>query len=137
MKKTTLILLLGATFIAFLAACSTPSYFGKTYSPTQNVDVYLDKSDIKKTYSTMGSTKIAQGFSSMEAAQQKVIEMGKAKGADGVIMTLTEEIVTTQKTGTGIVTKTKKQNVIGTTNSQTRDIKEAKIIATFIKYDQQ
>ncbi|MBL4679079.1 MAG: hypothetical protein JKY70_23235 [Mucilaginibacter sp.] len=137
MKKTTLFMVLGVMFTAFLAACSTPSYFGKTYAPTQNVDVYLDKGDVKKAYSTMGSTNVAKGFSSLEAAQQKVIEMGKAKGADGVIMTLTEDVVSTQQTGTGIVNKTKKQNVIGTSTSSTTDIKQKKIVATFIKYDQQ
>lgn len=44
----TLINLLAILFIAILAACSKPSYFGKTYSPTQNVDIYLDKTDVKK-----------------------------------------------------------------------------------------
>ena len=121
--------------MGLLAACSTPSYFGKTYTPTQNVDVYLNKADVKKNYSTMGSTKVAKGFSSLESAQQKVIELGKAKGADGVIMELTEDIVSTQQTGTAVVTKTKKKNVIGTTNSSTMDIKEKNITATFIKYE--
>jgi len=135
MKKATSIFIIAHLFMGLLAACSTPSYFGKTYSATQNVDVYLDKADVKKTYTTMGSTKISKGFSSMETAQQKVIELGKAKGADGVIMNVTEEVVSTQQTGTGIVSKTKKQNVIGTTNSSTMDIKEKKITATFIKYE--
>ncbi len=34
-------------------------------------------------------------FSSMEVVQQKVLEMGKAKGADGVIIKLTEELLST------------------------------------------
>lgn len=137
MKKTTSNYLLGIMFLALalLAACSTPSYFGNTYSPTQQVDVYFDKTDVKKTYVTMGSTSIPKGFSSMEAVQQKVIELGKAKGADGVIMTLTEEVVSTQQSGSGVVSKTKKQKVTGTTNSTTTDIKQKKIEATFIKYE--
>ena len=135
MKKATTISLITFLVMGLLAACSTPSYFGKTYTPTQNVDVYLNKADVKKNYSTMGSTKVAKGFSSLESAQLKVIELGKAKGADGVIMELTEDIVSTQQTGTAVVTKTKKKNVIGTTNSSTMDIKEKKITATFIKYE--
>ncbi len=133
MKKS--IKLLVILFFALLAACSTPSYFGKTYSPTQNVDVYLDKADVKKTFITMGSTNLAKGFSSLDAMQTKVVELGKAKGADGVIMTLTEEVISTQQTGTGVISKTKKQKVIGTTSSSTTDIKEKKIVATFIKYE--
>lgn len=135
MKKKTSINLLMILFITLLAACSTPSYFGKSYSPTQNVDVYLDKVDVKKTYITMGSTNLAKGFSSLDVMQQKVIELGKAKGADGVIMTLTEDVISTQQTGTAVISKTKKQKVIGTTSSSTTDIKEKKIVATFIKYE--
>ncbi len=136
MKKTTFIQLLGGLFIALLAACSTPSYFGKSYTPTQNVDVYLDKADVKKTYTTMGSTNMAKGFSSLEAVQRKVIEMGKAKGADGVIMTLTEDVVSTQQSGSAVASKTKKDKVVATSSSSTMDIKEKKIVATFIKYNQ-
>lgn len=131
----TLINLLAILFIAILAACSKPSYFGKTYAPTQNVDIYLDKTDVKKNYITMGTTNLAKGFSSMGAMQQKVIELGKANGADGVIMTLTEEVVATQQNGTAIVSKTKKQKVIATNSSSTMDIKEKNIVAAFIKYE--
>lgn len=127
--------LLFILIIALLAACSKPSYFGKTYSPTQNVDIYLDKADVKNTYITMGTTNLAKGFSSMDAMQQKVITLGKANGADGVIMTLTEDVVSTQQNGTGVVSKTKKQKVIATNSSSTMDIKEKKIAATFIKYE--
>ena len=130
-----LIHLLVIVFIALLGACSKPSYFGKTYSPTQNIDIYLDKTDIKKNYITMGSANLAKGFSSMDAMQQKVIALGKANGADGVIMTLTEDVVSTQQNGTGVVSKTKKQKIIATNSSSTMDIKEKKIAATFIKYE--
>ncbi|MCC8407801.1 DUF1471 domain-containing protein [Mucilaginibacter sp. UR6-1] len=135
MKKTTTIFLVTFLVMGLLAACSTPSYFGKTYSPTQNVDVYLDKADVKKPFTTMGTTKVGKGFSSLESAQQKVIELGKAKGADGVIMSLTEEVISTQQTGTGVVTQNKKKNVTGTSSSTTMDVKSKKITATFIKYE--
>ncbi|OOQ58412.1 DUF1471 domain-containing protein [Mucilaginibacter pedocola] len=135
MKKVTVFSLISFLVMGLLAACSTPSYFGKTYSPTNNVDVYLAKGDVKKNYTTMGTTKVGKGFSSLESAQQKVIELGKAKGADGVIMELTEEVVSTQQTGTGVVTQSKRKNVIGTSSSSTMDIKQKKITATFIKYE--
>ena len=135
MKKATVFSLITFLVMGLLAACSTPSYFGKTYSPTSNVDVYLAKEDIKKSYVTMGSTKVGKGFSSLESAQQKVIELGKAKGADGVIMELNEEVVSTQQTGTGLVSQTKKKNVVGINSSTTMDIKTKKITATFIKYE--
>lgn len=135
MKKVTTCSLVTLLVIGLLAACSSPKYFGKTYSPTSNVDVYLAKEDVKKNYTTMGTTDIGKGFGSLETAQQKVIALGKAKGADGVIMNLTEEVVSTSQTGTGVVTQSKKKNVIGTSSSSTMDIKQKKIMATFIKYE--
>lgn len=135
MKKATTILLITFLVMGLFAACSSPKYFGKTYSPTSNVDVYLAKEDVKKNFTTMGTTDIGKGFGSLESAQQKVIELGKAKGADGVIMVLTEEVVTTSQTGTGVVNQTKKKNVIGTSSSTSTDIKQKKIMATFIKYE--
>lgn len=134
MKKTTLIRLSGILFIALLSACSTPSYFGKTYSATQHVDVYLDVADVKKTYTTMGTSTYDQDLSSIEAMQHKIIEMGKAKGADGVVMKLTEEVALTQQSGVGTVNKNTK-NKIATSSSTTRDIKKKKITATFIKFN--
>jgi len=133
MKNSVLIQLLGVFFIALAIACA-PSYFGKTYPATQNVDVYLSDVDVKKEHTTMGTTTIDKGFSSMQVVQQKVIEMGKAQGADGVIMKLSEEVVSTQKSGTGVVNKKTKKDVISTSSS-TMDIKKKKIDATFIKYN--
>lgn len=135
MKKATTIYLITFLVMGLLAACSSPKYFGKTYAPTQNVDVYLDKADVKKNHTTIGTTSVGKGFGSIEAAQQKVIELGRAKGADGVIISLTEEVVSTQQTGSGFVNKTNKKNVTSTNSSNTTDIKTKKITATFIKYE--
>jgi len=135
MKKTTTFALLIFLIAGSLSACTSPKYFGKTYSPTSDVDVYLAREDVKKNFTTMGTTDIGKGFGSLESAQQKVIELGKAKGADGVIMVLTEEVVSTSQTGTGVVTRSKKKNVIGTSSSSSTDVKQKKIMATFIKYE--
>jgi hypothetical protein len=134
MKKATSLMLFTIFLTALFTACA-PKYFGKTYAPTQNVDVYLDRADVKKGFTTMGTTSVGKGFSSLESAQQKVIELGKAKGADGVIMTLTEEVISTSQSGTTVVNRSKKKNVIGTSASSTTDVKEKKITATFIKYE--
>lgn len=125
-----MIQVLGPFFIALISACA-PSYFGNTYPATQNVDVYLDAADVKKEHKTIGTAKFDKGLRSLEALQQKAIEMGKAKGADGVIMELTEEVTATQQAGTGIVNK--KSKVISTSGTSV-NIKKKKIVATFIKY---
>lgn len=134
MKKVTDINLLALLLITFLSACSGPAYLGKAYPATQNVDVYMDPADIKKPYTTMGTTEVDQDLRSLEATQQKVIELGKAKGADGVITKLTEEDLAVQQTGSGVVNKKSKKNTYSS-SSTTTTIKKKKISATFIKYD--
>ncbi len=129
MKNSKLIQLTGMLYIAILSACA-PSYFGKSYSQTHSVDVYLDAADIKQPHITIGNSTFDKGNKS----QQKIIDMGKANGADGVIMKVTEEVASTQRTGTGVITKRTKNDIF-TSSSSTMDLKAEKIKATFIKYE--
>lgn len=126
-----LIKLFGTVFMAMLAACA-PSYFGKTYPVTQNVDFYLDAADVKKEYTTIGTTIYNQGLKSLDGMQRKVIEMGKANGADGVIMEMSEKVTATQQNGVGVVNK---KNKTYNSSATTVNIKKKQITATFIKYN--
>ncbi|MET0242022.1 MAG: hypothetical protein ABW174_01080 [Flavitalea sp.] len=133
MKAATEIIYVALLAIALLTACAKPSYFGKTYPATENVDVYFDASDVKKPYTTMGTMEIDQDLRSIEATQRKVIEIGKAKGADAVITRLEEETAVIQQSGGGIVNKKSKVNTYSS-SATTTNIKKKKIIASFIKY---
>ncbi|SHE48070.1 hypothetical protein [Pedobacter caeni] len=132
MRKLPFIKSAGILMIALASACATP-YFGKTFTPTQNVDMYLDAADVKKTYEVMGTSDVDQGFSSLNALQQKVIELGKTKGADGVIMKLTEEVTGSTKNDFGTTDKGKQNNTYSS-SSITTNTKVKKVQATFIKY---
>ncbi len=133
MRNSPLIQFVGVLCIA-LSSCAAPSYFGKTYVATQNVDVYLDPADVKKAHTTIGTSTYDQDFQSVGAMQQKLVEIGKTKGADGVIMKLSEEVAFTQQSGNvNVNKKTKKDNI--STSSTTVDVMKKKITATFIKYD--
>lgn len=134
MKKVTEIHIMALLIIALLSACSGPSYLGKTYPPTQEVDLYFEAEDITKPYTTMGTVEVEQNLRSIAATQQKVIELGKAKGADGVIAKLTEEEAAIQQSGSGIVNKKTKVNTYSSSSTTTRVMKK-KITATFIKYN--
>lgn len=120
-------------FALSAATSCAPSYFGKTYAPTQNVDVYFDAADIKRAHEIMGTTDVGQGFNSLNAVQQKVIELGKAQGADGVVMKLTEEVTGSQKSDFGNMKNGSKNNTY-TGGSITTNIKTKKVQATFVKY---
>ena len=134
MKNSALIFLIGVLCIALITSCAKPAYLGKSYAPTQHVDVYLDRADVRRSYTSMGTSTLDQDFRSLDGMQQKLIETGQAKGADGVIMNLSEEVALTQQNGTGRVNKNNKDNSVSTTRT-TVDIKKKKITATFIKYD--
>ena len=130
MKNSALIFLIGVLCIALVTSCNKPSYLGKTYSATQQVDIYMDANDVKGRYTTMGTSTYDQDFRSLDAMQEKVVEMGRAKGADGVIMQLGEEVALTQQSGSGTVNKNSKNNKNNTvtTSGTTVNIKKKKIL---------
>ncbi|MBK1897014.1 hypothetical protein [Chryseobacterium paridis] len=132
MRKSLFIQSIGILALSVATSC-TPSYFGKTYAATQNVDVYFDAKDVKREHETMGTTEIDQGFSSIDAMQQKAIELGKSRGADGVIMKLTEEVTGSSKSDFGNVKNGSKNNTYSG-GSITTNMKVKKVQATFIKY---
>jgi len=134
MKKTILILFVATLFFTTTHA---QKYFGKSYPATKMVDEYFDSSDIKKSYTVMGKAELLQGFRSLEKAQQKIIELAKQKGADGVIFSLEEENYGTSSSGGVTVNGKKKEKITGSSNTTTTDMKRKKIKATFVKYDKE
>lgn len=83
----------------------------------------------------MGKTELAQGFRSLEKSQQKIIDLAKKKGADGVIFSIEEEVYGTASSSGGSVNDKKKNKTIVSSSSTTTDLKQKKILATFIKYN--
>lgn len=131
MKKLIFILLFG---VLFFNTTHAQKYFGKSYAPTQNVDEYFDISDVEKEYTVMGKTELVQGFRSLEKSQQKIVSLAKKKGADGVIFSIEEEVYGTSNSSGGSVNEKKKKKTTVSSTSNTIDLKEKKIKATFIKY---
>ncbi|WP_300670497.1 hypothetical protein [Soonwooa sp.] len=133
-QKTFIAALAMSLFLATANKANAQAYLGKSYTPTEKVDMYLNSEDVKKPYEVMGTSSVNQGFKSLEKTQKKVIELGKTKGADGVIMKLTEEVTGTQQSDFGNVNAGKKNNSTFSGSSSTTNIKVKKIEATYIKY---
>jgi hypothetical protein len=97
--------------VLFLFSCATKiSYLGNVSSPTQNVDVFVDRSAIKKTYTIVGKGYVEQwGYTrtSLNKIQAKAIAQAKSKGADAVLF---EDYYVSQE-GTGIRTTTTTDSV--------------------------
>ncbi|MCE7054262.1 hypothetical protein LZF95_06210 [Algoriphagus sp. AGSA1] len=131
MKKSILLLVLG---ILVLNTANAQKYFGKSYEPTQHIDEYFDSADVKESYTVMGKTELLQGFRSLERSQEKINDLAKKKGADGVIFSIVEEIYGTSTSSGGSVKEKKKNKTTASSSSATVDLTQKKILATFIKY---
>lgn len=131
MKKVMLIAFLGVFFFNMSYA---QKYFGKTYTATQNVDEFYDLDDVEKEYTVMGKTELGKGFRSLEKTQQKIIDLAKEKGADGVVFSIEDEVYGTSSSSGGSVSEKKKNKTTVFSSSNTTDLKQKKISATFIKY---
>jgi hypothetical protein len=132
MKKLVLIQLL-----VFLICNSSYSqkYFGKSYTQTQSVHEYFDELDVKKSYTVMGTAELDQGFRSLEKCQQKLVDLAKKKGADGIIFVLEEEVYGSSTSGGATVNEKKNNKTRATTSSATVDLKKKTIKAKLIKYE--
>jgi hypothetical protein len=76
--------------IAFYSCGSRLNYLGSSYTPSKNVDVYVDASAIKHPYTIIGKGYMEYGAgiyskSRIEKMQKKAIEKAKAKGADAIL----------------------------------------------------
>lgn len=71
-----------------LSSCFAPAlnYLGSSYTPTKDVDVYVDISAIKKPYTVMGKSYFdMRGLITLEQVQQAAIKKAKQKGADAIL----------------------------------------------------
>lgn len=81
-------LLSGVTvFALFLCSCSTISYVGDRYQPTDRIDVYYAERDVKSEYKVIGHlSELVGGINGEEQAKQNIIAKCREVGADGVII---------------------------------------------------
>lgn len=97
-----------------LCSCVTTKYIGKSYAPTNHVELYMVWEDVLGDYEVMGFADATPNtFSSIEAAQKKIEAMALKKGADAIVFDEIEEeylnptletIETTEKDVHGVYT---------------------------------
>ena len=80
--------LLLSILFSFLASCTHINYIGKTYNPTENIDVYFSPTETEKEYEIMGhAISAGQIFVSVDDLRQKLLEEARVNGADAIIIT--------------------------------------------------
>jgi len=121
---------------ALISGCAKTSYLGKTYSPTVNVDLFMEESGLTRPYEVMGQISFAgESLVSTDKLQEKMLEEAKARGADAVLIEGYEEIYTDSSTSANASTSTDKQgNQHFHGNSYTSQSKRKILKAKFLKY---
>jgi hypothetical protein len=119
-----------------MAGCTTTDYLGKTYPPTQHVDVFFSSQDVKRPYEVMGEIRAeADDIVSYDAMQQKLVQEAMQKGADAILiekLDMTETGYTTveNRSGEGHRRRESSSTAISTTNLE----EDRLITAKFLKY---
>lgn len=64
------------------------NYLGSSYTPTKQIDVYVDPAAIKRSYTVIGKGYMDYGYhlrQRIDKMQEKAIAKAKAKGADAIL----------------------------------------------------
>jgi hypothetical protein len=122
--------------IGLLFSCSNSiSYFGRSYSPTETVDIYFREGDVKEQNEVMGKITVeVSAKKSSDKVQNQMMKQAKAKGADAIVFDeiSTTMIGTTSKNAGGGVSG--KRGFLGLSGSKTKYDKGQEIKCTVLKY---
>jgi hypothetical protein len=126
-------------FIVFLASCTTTDYFGKTYPPTQRVDLFFNPQEIRRSYEVMGEIRAqSDELVSLQTVQQHLMKEAMQKGADAILV---EHVGTTQTGFTTVENKTKDKKKSGKSSSTTVATTQIEtnriVVAKLLKYRRQ
>jgi hypothetical protein len=121
---------------ALMVGCTTTDYLGKTYPPTQHVDVFFSSQDVKRAYEVMGEIRAeADDIVSYESMQNKLVQEAMQKGADAILI---EKLDMTETGSTTVENKTREQHNRRTSSSTaiaTTHIEEDRLITgRLLKY---
>ncbi|MFA6290419.1 MAG: hypothetical protein WC637_01485 [Victivallales bacterium] len=92
--KTAILLPAIILTLTYVQGCVSVSYKGKSYAPTENVEVVKKQKEIPAGFELMGkavATAPAEEGSRQEM-EQKIIKKAKSEGADAVMIMLYEQV---------------------------------------------
>lgn len=83
-----MIRLYSVILITFCSCSSHLNYLGSSYTPTQKVDVFVDASAIKRSFTVIGKSSVEifrSTAANFERMQERAIEKAKEKGANAIL----------------------------------------------------
>ena len=131
-------LLLPAALAALLlSACAHVDYVGRSYPPTQKVDLFFDEREVEASYDVMGQVIArANDLVSAEKLQAKIMQKAQDRGADAVVITGMDRYKTGESTTYNESTKERRRGTVTEGSSTTSSQNEKQIRAIFLKYRQ-
>ncbi len=87
-KKTFKLVFSLAVLFSGLFACSHVNYVGRSFEPSENVDIFYSEKEIAQEYSVIGhAISAGQIFVSVDKLQTNMIKKAKTNGADAILIT--------------------------------------------------
>jgi hypothetical protein len=128
-------------FLILFSSCgSRLNYLGSSYAPSKQVDVFVDASAIKKSYTIIGKGYMEYGVgisskSRIEKMQDKAIQKARSKGADAILF----QDYYFKENGTSIQTVTKTDSVgkslVSLQTESINPVISSRTEILFLKYD--
>jgi ABC-type branched-subunit amino acid transport system substrate-binding protein len=118
------------------ASCSNKIiYYGRTYAPTDSVEIYFREGDITEPNEIMGkATYEVTAKRNSDKVQSKIVDRMKAKGADAILFDEIALTNTGSNTGGAVAGAGRRRGFLGIFGSKTKYTKGQMIKATLLKY---
>lgn len=124
-------------FLAILlSACSDNIiYYGRTYSPTEKVDIFFREGDVTEPNEVMGkATFEVSAKKSSDKVQARLMKQAQSKGADALVFDDIALTTTGTATGGAAAGTGGKRGFLGIFGSKTKYERGQQIKATLLKY---
>ncbi|MBI3218408.1 MAG: hypothetical protein HYZ44_02745 [Bacteroidetes bacterium] len=122
--------------LVILSSCGNQIiYYGRSYTPTQNVDIYFRESDVKEPNEVMGKVTLEMSArKSSDKIQQKLLKRAQEKGADAIIFDDISLTTTGSTTGGAAAGGGGRRGFLGIFGSKTKYEKGQQVKGTLLKY---
>lgn len=123
------------SFVVLTSCATRVDYIGNSFSPSQQVDVFVVKEAITRPYDIIGKgyVRMATPFSSIEKIQKRAVKKAKQKGAHAVLVQDYFVLNTDSNISTSFQTDSSK-NVLSTSSVQAHPTIGSGFQVLFIRY---
>jgi len=135
MIKIQLIGILGLLGLILSSCGNKIIYYGRQYTPTENVDIFFRESDVQEPNEIMGKVTLEMSAKkSSDKVQLKLMNRAKSKGADAIIFDDISLTNTGSTTGGAVAGGAGRRGFLGIFGSKTKYEKGQQVKGTFLKY---